>query len=126
MKNLRSPLLIAIVVSLFSNALPQSLAQYPPSPGPVALGDPFRFYSRSLDERNDYITPLLEFERHETEYTKSEPAKFIVPDLLAYLNAYVGHYDKALAIQDEGWQSQMNKVLLDYVHAHHRPGRKAS
>jgi uncharacterized protein (DUF4415 family) len=26
----------------------------------------------------------------------------------------------------EGWQSLMNKVLLEYVHAHRRPSRKAT
>jgi tetratricopeptide (TPR) repeat protein len=90
---------------MFTNGLPQTLSKV--ATGPVnPLEEPYLFYSQALDQRNDYLTPLLEFEKNEAEYMKADKTKFLVPDLLAYLNSYVGRYEKALAYQDRDWEEK--------------------
>jgi hypothetical protein len=93
---------VAVFFSAGLNGFAQVLEKTPP--GPVdPIESPYLFYVKSLDERNDYLTPLLQFEQHEKEYLASDKTRYLIPDLMAYLNAYVGRYDRALAIQEQGW-----------------------
>src|SRR5215213_884108 len=97
--------MVLLCLSMFTNGLPQALSKV--AKGPVnPLEEPYLFYSQALDDRNDYLTPLLEFEKNEAEYMKADKTKFLVPDLLACLNAYVGRYQKALTYQDKDWEEK--------------------
>jgi hypothetical protein len=88
------------------------------TPDPLArdasglLTNPYLFYTHALNDRNDYISPLIEFEGHEKEYLGSDKSKFLIKDLLAYLNAYVGRYDRAIAYQDSGWAEERSQPDL--------------
>jgi hypothetical protein len=102
---------LALILSLGVNAFAQTLTKA--AAGPVdPMENPYLFYTKSLDERNDYLTPLLQFERHEAEYLASEKTKHLVPDLMAYLNAYVGRCARALALQERGWGSDGDRADL--------------
>lgn len=88
-------------VILLSVTLQTSSAQQSENNAP----NPFEIYQKGLKE-NNYLTPLLELERNEAEIMKS-PMGGLLPDLLAYLNAYVGRYDVARAYFDRNFEKQL-------------------
>ncbi len=70
------------------------------------LPNPFEIYQKGLNE-NNYLQPLLELERNEAEYMRSPMWSGLVPDLLAYLNSYVGRYEKGYAYLDKRFEKQL-------------------
>lgn len=72
----------------------------------LAAQNPFEIYQKNLNE-NNYLTPLVELERREAEFMKSPQWSGLIPDLLAYLNSYVGRYDVARAYYDRNFEKQI-------------------
>ncbi len=70
------------------------------------LPNPFLIYQKGLQE-NNYLTPLMELQRSEAEYMKSPQWKGLLPDLLGYLNSFVGRYDTAYAFLDKHFEEQV-------------------
>lgn len=75
------------------------------------IGNPFTVYQKGL-EANDYLSPLIEFQRDEAEYMKSEQWSGLLPDLLAYLYSFVGKYEAAYVFLDKKLEKQY-KALSD-------------
>lgn len=69
------------------------------------LPNPFLIYQEGLKE-NNYLTPMVELQRNEVEYMKSPQWSGLLPDLLAYLNSFVGRYDQAYAFLDKQFEKQ--------------------
>ncbi len=85
------------------------------------LPNPFEVYQKGVRE-NDYLTPLIELRRNEAEYLKSKQWSGLIPDLLAYLNSFVGEYEAAYPFLDRHFEKQVKpqpdlqkSPLDDYV-----------
>lgn len=79
-------------------------------PEPAGLPNPFNTYKDNL-AKNNYLTPLLELERHENEYMQSKQWKGLFPDLLGYLHSFVGNYDAANVYLDKQMEREDTKDL---------------
>jgi uncharacterized protein (DUF4415 family) len=68
------------------------------------------------DAQMEAMVPLKSLRgRPKAEATKQLVSVRYSPEVVAYFKG-----------SGEGWQSRMNKALLEYVHAHSRPKRKAT
>lgn len=72
----------------------------------LAKQNPFEIYQKGLKD-NNYLTPLIELQRNEAEYMKSPQWSGLLPDLLAYLNSFVGRYDAAYFYLDRRFEKQV-------------------
>ncbi len=91
----------AIMIFLF---IAQATAQSEVDAPTDKTVDPFQIYQDGLKE-NNYLTPLIELKRDEAEYMKSMWSG-LLPDLLGYLNSFVGRYDEAYVYLDEHFAKQ--------------------
>jgi hypothetical protein len=61
-------------------------------------------------QENNYLTPLVNFQRNEAEYLKSEQWSGLLPDLLGYLYSFVGNYDAAYVYLDKNIEKQQKPL----------------
>ena len=103
---------ITIFILFISCVYSIQAQQTVPTKQPTAeIGNPFTVYQRGL-QANDYLSPLLEFQRDEAAYMKSEQWSGLLPDLLAHLYSFVGKYDAAYVYLDKKLEKQY-KALSD-------------
>ncbi|HEX8636691.1 MAG TPA: hypothetical protein VF692_01415 [Pyrinomonadaceae bacterium] len=70
------------------------------------IGNPFLVYQKGL-QVNDYLSPLIEFERDEAAYMKLDEWSGLLPDLLGFLYSFVGKYDAAYVYLDKKIEKQL-------------------
>lgn len=106
MKKIFSELITILLLFSYVHSIRAQQPIVPIKKQTTEIGNPFLIYQKGLQE-NNYLTPLIEFQRNEAEYMKSEQWSGLLPDLLAYLYSFVGKYDAAYIYLDKNIEKQL-------------------